>query len=277
MAYTTTPDVSASVITQWTNEVYQQGAAYLHTDPLAFEMGGSLGSTTISEYDDMDIVTTALAEDTDDTAFTMNDTPIVVDPTEHGRHIVNVLKAQLRTGGKVDLAQAQVLGRSMGRTLNRLAIIALDQAVNVDDQSGVAFSGAMLKAMRTDLEADEVPTFSNGLYACVIHPNVLEAIRDDIDEINKYGLPNEALRSVAGVYKGFMLISEAQVTSLTGVYNTYAFGADGLIKKTDVAPGLRVGVVNDAYDRFYSLAWYAQRAYKIKGSNSVILNQSLVA
>lgn len=99
-------------------------------------------------------------------------------------------------------------------------------------------TGAIVKKVVANLEANNVPRFADGYYRCLIHPYVKYDLETDTAaggwmDANKYTNSMPLLAGELGAYAGvrFMVSSQAKVFATAGassanVYSSYFFGPD---------------------------------------------------
>lgn len=240
-------------------------------------------SITLPRYARLSVATTPLVETDDVVSSALADTGIVLTPAEYGNVVTTTKLASLQTGGKADLAAAQVVGINHGETMDVLAIQALDAGTNSYIIGGTAegsvaagqvASGAFLNYFYNKLARGNVPMI-NGSYVMVAHDDVIADLRADTavgswQDVVKYATPETALVNEVGMYKGFRVIRNNHATyvdqtgaGLVDVYNSYFLGFNALGKATS-QPGRMVATGPfDKLARFVNLGWYEVSQYKI--------------
>lgn len=252
------------------------------------------GSYQIPRYTQLTVDTTPLTEDTDPTSEAMADTKVVFTPAEYGKVVTKTLLASLQTGGKADLAAAQLVGINAGRVRNKLACLALDASTNVRIVNGVAEGSVASPA--DVLDRDEVNRAYNKLarlsvpmvgdqYVGIAHEDVLFDIRGDTSagswtDVSKYATPSTVLQNEVGMFGGFRWIrnNDATFADQTGagtvdVYNSYFIGFNALGVAVSKEPTLTF-TSTDKLGRFINVGWIGVMQYKIVESDAVYLVRS---
>ncbi len=182
------------------------------------------------------------------------DSSILITPKVRSDGIVVTKYANEISGGLINLAAAQAVGKNIGETYNKLGTIALAGSTASFTPSGAAeasitvgndsITRKFLTKMYTELETRGVPKFANGRYVAIVHPKVMATLRADasvgsaFDSV-KY-TNSELARSMDVLeYMGFMLISNQANPVVTGAvnrYDNYFFGSNGLALGQSMAP-----------------------------------------
>ena len=87
-------------------------------------------SIKLPKYSNLSLATTPLDEDEDVTSEALADSEILFTPQEYGNVVTRTKLAQLQTGGTVDRAAARLVGENMGRTTDKLAVLAAEASSN---------------------------------------------------------------------------------------------------------------------------------------------------
>lgn len=237
------------------------------------------------------LATTPLTETDDVTSAALADTKIVLTPQEFGNVVTTTKLANLQTGGKADLAAAQLVGINWAQTMDKLAILALDASTNAYIAGGVAEGSlladatgvanvAFLNYMYNKLARASVPTI-NGAYVAIMHDDVINDLRAATGtgswmDVTKYATPETVLRNEVGMFGGFRIVRDNQATfadqsgaGTVDIYNSYFLGFNGLGKATS-SPGRLVATGPfDKLGRFVNLGWHEASAYKIIEQDAV--------
>lgn len=235
--------------------------------------------------------TTALTDKEDVSSVAMSDSQIILTPAEYGNVVTRTQLVSAQSGGKSDLASAELVGINMQRTLNKLAILAGEAATNEIFANGAAseaalvagdiMSPAFLTKLYNKLDRSGVQPLSEGMYVCVMHPDQIYDLLNGTgsgswQDINKYARPDQVLRGEVGMLSGFRIISDAQVTinvdagaSAVDSYHALALGYNALGKAVSRAPELVVKPAGDALDRFQNVGWKAILKYGIVDSSAI--------
>lgn len=103
--------------------------------------------------------------------------------------------------------------------------------------AGAALTAAMLRRWVTDMKVAFIPTFSDGFYVAMVHPDVVFDLQNDTAiggwiEASKYAQPDRLLSGEIGRMHGVRFV-ETTIGTYTGVagddndtYNTVVFGPD---------------------------------------------------
>lgn len=246
------------------------------------------GSYQIPRYAQLTVVTTPLTEDEDATSQAMADTKIVFTPAEHGTVVTKTSLASLQTGGKADLAAARLVGVNVGRTMNKLACLALDASSNVRTVDAIA--EASLAATNV-LDRDEVNRAYNRLarastpmvgdqYIAIAHEDTLFDVRDAVaagswNDISKYSGSVAVLNNEVASFGGFRWVrnNDATITADAGAgavdtYRSYFIGFNAFGVATSKAPQLTF-TSTDKLGRFVNVGWYGVLQYKIVEADAV--------
>ena len=251
-------------------------------------------SITLPKFSRLAVATTPLTEVDDVTSAALSDVAITLTPAEYGNVVTTTSLASLQTGGKANLAAAQVVGINHGQTMDKLALLALDASSNSYIIGGTAegsvtagqvASDVFLNYFYNKLARASVPMI-NGQYVMVAHDDVIADLRaatavGSWQDVAKYATPETVLKNEVGMYKGFRVIRDNQATfaDQTGVgtvdiYNSYFFGFNALGKATS-QPGKMVATGPfDKLARFVNLGWYEVSAYKIINQDAVWVGRS---
>lgn len=250
-------------------------------------------SIQLTKYARLAAATTPLTETDDLTSAALSDTQVLLTPAEYGNVVTTTNLASLQSGGKADLAAAQIVGLNHALTLDQLAINALDAASNSYIIAGTAAgsvantqvaSDVFLNYFYNKLSRASVPTI-NGAYAMVAHDDVIHDLRAATAvgswvDVTKYSAPGEALKNEVGMYKGFKIIrnNNATYADQTGagtvdLYNSYFLGANALGKATSQTGRLVITGPFDKLGRFVNIGWYEVSQYKIVDTDGVWLGQ----
>lgn len=237
----------------------------------------------LPRFSRLGLATTPLDEVEDVTSSALSDTKVVLTPQEYGNVVTTTKLANLQTGGKADLAAAQLVGINWAQTMDKLAILALDQSTNVRVVGGKAEGSVLatdvadrsfLNFMYNKLARANVPMI-DGMYVAVLHDDVIHDLREGSGaaswtDVSKYATPENVLRNEVGMYAGFRIIRDNQATfgDQTGagtvdLYNGYFFGFNALGKATSSPGRLVASGPFDKLGRFVNLGWHEASAYKI--------------
>jgi N4-gp56 family major capsid protein len=248
-------------------------------------------SIDFPKYAQLALATTPLVEADDPVSEAMSDSQIILTPVEYGNVVTRTKLASLQTGGKADLAAARLVGLNMGRTLDKLAILAGEASTNEIFANGAANEAALVAAdtiqaedvlkAYTQLRAAGVQPLSDGMYVLVLHPHVAHDLKADVGsgswtDINKYGRPETVLRGEIGMFGGFKVVEDANITINTDAgaaavdsYHSLCLGFNALGKAVSADPA---GVMTGPFDklnRFVNIGWYGCLQYKIVDTDAI--------
>ena len=154
-------------------------------DQLA-QVNSQIGAKSIqlTKYARLALATTPLTEDEDATRTALSDSAVILTPAEYGRVVTRTNLASLQTGGKADLAAAQVVGLNAGSTMDKLAVLALNGGSEVFAGAGSEAAlaagdvcdAAFLNKMYNKLARSNVQTIG-GAYVAVLHDDQIHDLR----------------------------------------------------------------------------------------------------
>lgn len=285
---TGTGAVDDSIVTAFASEAYIAATQKNVVDALAFtRMDIGAKSISLPSFTPLTVSTTPLVETDDVTPEALVDGKILITPAEYGKAVVTTQLASFQTGGLVDRVAAKLVGENVGATLDKLGIAALNASTNVMTPTGAAvgslsatndvMSRVFLNRLRNKLERANVPTFSNGLYALVVHPDVMADLRADASagsfiDVVKGSVPELALLNNIAMYMGFFLIPDSNVPVSAATvkgYTALALGGNALGKVVSQDVQVIAKPTNDLLNRFVSVGWRATLAYSIMDQNAV--------
>lgn len=246
-------------------------------------------SIEFPKYAKLGAFTTPLTETDDVTSTEMTDTKVLFTPAEYGGVVTVTALASLQTGGKADLAAARLVGDSVGKTQNVLAIRALEASTNVyipgaGTEAGLVagdvMSGTVLNRVYNKLARASIPTLADGLYVAFMHDDVIADLRanasaGDWTDVVKYANPETALLNEVGVYKGFRIVrnNDCAFADQTGAgtvdaYKSSFMGFNGLGLAVSKAPGMVI-TQSDKLNRFVNMGWHGVMKYGIVDTDAV--------
>lgn len=246
--------------------------------PLA-QYRADIGAKSIEfpRYNLLSLATTPLTEDEDVTSEAVGDSKVLFTPVEYGKAVTRTALANLQTGGKADLAAAQLVGLNMGQTMNKLATLALEGSSNVRIAAGKAegsvlssdvLNRAELNYVYNKLARANVPAHSGGMYILLAHDDVIADLRADTStgswvDVNKYADPGMVLANEVGMFQGFRVIrnNHATVVDQSGagtvdIYETIALGFNGLGLAVSKPGTLVISGPFDKLGRFVNMGWH---------------------
>lgn len=243
-------------------------------------------SIQMTKYARLALATTPLTDKEDPASVAMSDTQILFTPAEYGNVVTTTQLANLQSGGKADLAAAQIIGLNVGQTLDKLGCLAFDGITTNTRVSGGVAAGSVtaghtvsrteLNTLYNKLARASVPMFTdangNSSYVFVAHDDVIHDLRADTtagswSDVTKYATPETALSNEVGMYGGFRVVrnNNATITADGGdaavdLYNSYAFGQNALGRADSLSPGMVI-TQTDKLNRFLNIGWKAVLKY----------------
>jgi N4-gp56 family major capsid protein len=215
---------------------------------------------------------------------------VTVTYNEYGNAEITTLKLRNTAFTPPDPAIANVLGKNMVDTLDKLVQNVLDTATNViGKNAGViktqttAFSEAAVAAGDTfdsTLARNAVSLLRRrnasgrdnaGQYVAVVHPDVSNDLKNDTNWLNphQYVDTSAIYNSEVGSYMGARYVESPRATVVADgaasakVYRTYLLGSQALVEATITEPHIVVGPQVDKLRRFNPMGWYANAGWAI--------------
>ena len=258
-------------------------------DQLA-QVKSEIGAKSIhmTKYSRLALATTPLTVDEDAARQQLSDSAILLTPQEYGTVVTRTNHASLQSGGKVDLAAAQLVGTNAGSTYDKLAVLALNGGSEIFAGSGSEAALAagdvcdatFLNKMYNKLARANVQTIG-GAYVAVLHDDQIHDLRSasgagSWQDVVKYTDAMPALANEVGMFKGFRIVRNNNIVfadqSGAGTVDAYRglfLGANALGKAESQALSVRVTGPFDALGRFVNVGWYGVVKYGIIDSEAV--------
>jgi N4-gp56 family major capsid protein len=240
---------------------------------------------TLTKYAQLSLATTPLTENADVSSEAMSDSQIVVVPAEYGNVITTTKLANLQSGGKADLAAAQLVGMNMGRTQDKLGLLSLEATTNVlyvngrADDTGIVAGDVMdsttLNLAYNKLARKSIQPVQGGYYVAVLHDDVIHDIRagaaaGDWTDVAKYNNAMDVYANEVGIYRGFRIIRDNHASyadqsgsGLVDVYKSSFFGDNACGKVESAMPSIVFTSHQDKLARFINIGWYGVFNYSI--------------
>lgn len=249
-------------------------------------------SIDMTKYARLGLATTPLNEREEVNSTPMADTQILFTPQEYGQVVTKTSLASLQSGGKVDLATANVVGINAGSSQDKLACLALDASTNAyiigGTAAGSVTAGQVASRTFANYFYNKMARANvmkiNGDYVWVAHDDVIHDLRGDTStgswvDVNKYGNQTELLDGEVGSFAGFRIVRNNNATyadqtgaGLVDLYNSYFLGANALGKA--VSQPVSVGFTQtDKMNRFVNVYWKGVLKYGIVDTDAVWLGQ----
>jgi N4-gp56 family major capsid protein len=290
MVWTTTTnlvsDVADSVITMWDKGVILSYTPELIVNQLAtikVDMNAKTQQFTI--FSNL-AVPSALTEDADATSVVLVDTAKTLTPVEEGNVVTYGKLSSFQTGGKVDLAAAQLVGRNMGVTDDYRGMAILEgftttiiypntaTAVgNVADTDNLDYKFA--NRLYNKLARNNV-TGINGAYFGIAHDDCLFDLRADMTPVRQYADLAGVMANEVGMAGGIRWLRSSNVTvtaNSNGTIDTYkvnVVGANALGKAISEAPHPVITGPYDKLGRFINVGWYGCFIYGLIDTNAQV-------
>lgn len=271
----------------------EQGAA-AQVATLRRDIGAK--SISLPKYDQLALATSPLDEVEDVNSEALSDSAVIITPQEYGNVVTTTKLANLQTGGMADRAAARLVGINAGRTMNKLATLAMDASTNIQRAGDYATTaeiteadtvdGSLLGKVYNKLARKNVPGLSGGDYILIAHDDVIQSIREQSGpnswiDAHKYQLPEALLMNEVGMYKGMRIIRDNLSTIQAGagangidVYNSYAVGFNGLGVAVSQEVEMRATGPFDKLSRFVNMGWHACWNFKIIEPDAIVRIES---
>lgn len=295
MAFTTVmtlvADVDDSVITLWDQGVILAYTPELVCDQLA-NIRVQLNAKTIqfTKYSNL-TVASALTEDEDPASVALVDAAITLTPAEEGRVVTRSQLAYFQTGGKVDTAAAQLVGRNMGLAVDTRAMTALEafSTTRIYPNAATAVTNLatsdnldhkFANRLYNKLARNNVPGI-NGSYFGVAHDDCLFDLRESLTPVRQYADLTGVLQNEVGMAAGIRWLRSSNVTvtaDSNGTIDSYkvnVVGSNALGKAIAKEPAPVISGPFDKLGRFLNVGWYGVFKYGIIDTGNMV--QGLVA
>jgi N4-gp56 family major capsid protein len=251
--------------------------------------GPTVTLSLIQEY--ASLATTPLSEDVDISAVAPP-APIRVTVTlnEYGNGEVTTLRLRDLAFAQVDPAVANILGKNMVDTMDKLVqntydgathIIGVNATVVKTDASGFAeASVAAGDVMNSNVVLDAATLLrrrnvagrdGNDQFVALIHPDVAVDIMTNTGWLqpHQYSDPSNIYRAEIGTYLGSRFITTPRATIVADgaasakVYRTYFLGQQGVVEAVVRDAHTVIGPQTDKLRRFFPVGWYAHAGWAI--------------
>jgi len=228
---------------------------------------------------------------------------VTVTLNEYGNANLTTLRVRDLAFASVEPAIANILGKNMVDTMDKLVQNVLDGATNVigknagtvaTQSSGTPFAEGSVAAgdkFDSTLAGDAVQLLrrrnahgrdGDDTYIALIHPDVAVDIMSDTGWLapHQYQDVQNIYRGEIGQYRGARYVTTPRATVVadgsasTKVYRTYVLGAQALVEATVREPGVVVGPQIDKLRRFFPIGWYAHAGWAIYRQEAIQLVKS---
>lgn len=262
---------------------------------VSYRKGTPGTSVNFPKYSQLALATTALTDKEDPASEAVADSNIQLSPVEYGNVVTRTQLAQIQTEGKIDMAIPKLVGSNMGRSQDKLAILAAEAGSNelfADDTSEATLTATdvmtktFLNKLYNKLSRASIAPLSDGMYVAVMHEDVAFDLRDsasagDWVDLLKYTKPENALRNEIGALGGFKILIDNNVTinadagaSTVDSYHTLCMGFNALGKASGLDPHMVVSGPYDKLNRFVNFGWKGIFKYGIVDTDALWLGTS---
>lgn len=246
-------------------------------------------TVTLSIYQELAaLATTALTEGTDVTPVApVAPVRVTVTLNEYGNATVTTLKLKELAFIQPDPSTANVIGKNMIDSVDKLVQNQADSATNIigvnggvikTQTSGFAeasvagtdiMSGAVIRDAVALLRRRNAPGREGDNFVAVVHPDVALDIRADSTAATGWVFPHQYVdtqniyNAEVGTYAGARFVESPRCTVVADgaasakVYRSYFVGAQALVEAVSLEPHVVVGPQVDLLRRNFPLGWYA--------------------
>lgn len=291
----TTVITDKAVLDQSQVSVWNQGVILAADEELVMNQfvsqrkSGKAADYKFMKFANMARATTPLIDGEDVTSEAVVDSVVPLTPAEQGNVVTVTTLGDISTGGRLNPAVIEMVGKNMGTSVDTLAILSLEASTNelttnAGGEAAITATDILTKAYfekaYNKLRRANIPKIG-GLYVAVIHPDVISDVRDaasagDWVDVSKYAQPGQILRNELGTYKGFRIIENSNISInadagalAVDTYHSLFFGYNALGLAEAVAPGLRITGPFDKLGRLLNFGWYGVLKYGIIDSNAI--------
>lgn len=249
--------------------------------------GPTVTLTIVQEF--AALATTPLTETADVAAVAPpNPNRVTVTVNEYGNADIETLRLKQLAFAQVDPAIANVLGKNMVDTIDKLAQNTLDAATNVIGVNATVvktsgFAEASVAAgdnINSAVARDSVALLRrrnahgrDGMdqYVSLIHPDVAVDIMSDTGWLNPHNYvdPQNIYNAEIGSYLGARYIMTPRATVVADgaasakVYRTYYLGAQALVEAQVSPEHVVIGPQTDKLRRFFPIGWLYHGGFAI--------------
>lgn len=288
------PEIDITLGSQFVTKAYDLAVYPALRPQLIFDQLASVGATKLTHrggsvrfsfVEDIADQTTPLLENLDVDSVSMSSKALTVSMSEYGTAVTTTNLLRGTSMVPIDPIAAERVGYNAGKSIDRLAKVALDASnVTYDDSSTTSISqigsssvylgSALLQEGVASLEEANVRPFNSDAYVIVVSPKQAQHLKsEDTNQGWRYITArqegtdgNSIYRGEIGMYEGVRII----VNNNLGASNiAYLMGAEALAKVHSNAPGFGpnpstvVSPVVDKLRRFASIGWYHLVGYSV--------------
>lgn len=252
-------------------------------------------SIDFDRFERLSLATTPLVDKEDPVSEQMSVSKVTLTPAEYGNVVTTTKLANLQTGGKADIAAARIVGINAGETLDKLAILAGEESVNVlykgqDSEALIEATDTMdvtfLNTMYNKLARKNVIKLDGGFYVAQMHDDCIHDLRASASagswvDINKYSNPEDVMKNEVGTLGGFRIVrnNNATINADAGLVNvdTYKslFMGYNALGKAESSPLMqKITGPFDKLARFLNIGFHWVGQYKIVDADAIYLGYS---
>lgn len=246
----------------------------------------------IIKYPKLTPSVTALTESEEVDSTQLTDSKVTLQPLEYGQVVTQTSLSSLHSGGMADLAVAEVVGKAMAESYNKLGIQTLEGSSNETfvGQSaenaivaGNVMTNAELLKQFTALSAANVPKFAGDTYVAVMHPHVVHDLLNATgagswQDVSKYSSDVKVFKNEIGMLSGFRIVQSTGVSinanagnSNVDTYHTACVGMNGLGIGISKTPQMTITGPYDKLGRMVHVGWYGVYDMEIIDTDAVQL------
>ena len=256
---------------------------------------GNLSVGTFIKFSNNAASTTALTDGEEITSTALVDSEINLTLAEYGHDITVTAMGQNSSGARAFIGAAGVVGNNLAKTVDTLAIKALEASSNetIVTQSAESsltasdiLTPSYVNQARTSLVKRGVDPMFGDLYVALAHPDVIYDLKNSTNanawsQVAKYSPDDTVLRSQMEIFGGFLWIESPFVSVnadagsiAVDTYHTAFFGARALGMAMSSQFPIRT-YQNDVHSkvpgRFTSIGWNGIFTFGIVDSDAVQL------
>ena len=228
----------------------------------------------------------ALTDGVEVTSDAVVDTEANLTLAEYGNVITTTALGHVVTGGRLNPASAELAGKDMGTTIDKVAIQVLEASTNevTVNASGEAsttasdiITPAFVQKMYNKLRRASIQPLTGGTYVAVAHPDVMYDLKaataaNSWTQVQQYTDAMSVFKNEVGMYGGFRWVESANVSinadagsSAVDTYHTSFLGYNALGLAMSSSQPLHGTLVTgtDKLERFVHIGWYGILSYGI--------------
>lgn len=216
---------------------------------------------------------------------------------EYGDVVTTTKALNLFSFGNIDQEVVIALGDHMTSVIDELIQDVMEEGTqalfagsgstqtdHVEDTDEL--TSALLRQGKTWLRNNNVPTWTNGFYAAMIHPNVVHDVREETGSggwrvPNEYGMSQDRIwRGEFGEYEGLRYVENTRTRKAadgTGgdtVYRTFILGRQAIAESVREEPHFVVGPALDKLNRFRHVGWTGVLGWCLYRDKSIVRIES---